>query len=228
MRFEDVFFQAEDGTRLHGWYCPCEDPRACVLFAHGNAGNLSFWAGRMRELQKDFGVTVLIFDYRGYGQSQGRPTVAGVLQDARAAAKALSKKAGVSESDLVVMGQSLGGAVAVQLAAEIKPRGLILESTFSSFRDVADHHAKWLSWMVPRSKLNSAERIGDYRGPILQCHGDADRVVPYESGQKLFDAAGEPKAFVTMPGGGHNTPLTREYRWQLDDFFAKLARQTAS
>lgn len=225
LQFEDVFFQADDGTRLHGWYCACENPRAHVLFAHGNAGNVSFWSDRMRELQQDYNVSVLIFDYRGYGKSEGRATVEGVLQDARAAAKLLAKKAGIEESELVVMGQSLGGAVAVHLAAEIAPQGLILESTFSSFRDVADHHAKWASWLVPKKKLNSVDQIEKYRGPLLQCHGDRDEVVPFALGQKLFQAANGPKTFIEMKGGFHNTPLTRSYRWKLDDFFQKLASQ---
>ena len=225
LRFEDVVFEADDGVKLHAWYCPCENPRAHVLFAHGNAGNVSFWAERMRELQQDYRVSVMIFEYRGYGKSEGKPTVAGVLKDARAAAKVLVKKAGIEESDLVVMGQSLGGAVAVHLAAEIQPKALILESTFSSFRDVADFHAKWASWLVPKSKLNSLEQIARYQGPLLQFHGDADEVVPFEFGEKLHLAANEPKTFFRMPGGGHNTPLPRDYRWKLDDFFDELAKQ---
>ncbi|MCA9071838.1 MAG: alpha/beta hydrolase [Planctomycetaceae bacterium] len=228
LQFEDVYFRADDGTRLHGWYCACENPRAHVLFAHGNAGNVSFWSDRMRELQQDHQVSVLIFDYRGYGKSEGRPTVVGVLQDARAAARLLAKKAGIEESELVVMGQSLGGAVAVHLAAEIAPQGLILESTFSSFRDVADHHAKWASWLVPKQKLNSVEQIGKYQGPLLQCHGDRDQVVPFALGQRLFDAANKPKIFVEMKGRDHNTPLPRSYRWKLDDFFQEIvAKQSA-
>jgi fermentation-respiration switch protein FrsA (DUF1100 family) len=228
LRFEDVSIQAADGTELHGWYCPCDNPRAYVLFCHGNSGNVAIWSGRMAELQKDYRVSVFIFDYRGYGKSQGRPTVPGVLMDARAAAKALAKKAGVNETDIVVMGQSLGGAVAAHLAAEIHPRGLILESTFATFREVADHHAKWASWMVPRDRLNSAGQIGKYKGPVLQCHGDKDSVVPFASGQKLFEAANEPKMFITMPGGDHLSPLSRQYRWQLDDFFEQLPRKTGS
>ena len=227
LEFEDVSFRSADGTALHGWYCPCENPRAHILFAHGNAGNLSFWSQRMRELQQDHCVCVFIFDYRGYGKSAGKPTVPGVLQDARAAARVFAKMAGIKESEIVVMGQSLGGAVAVHLAAEIQPRGLILESTFSSFRDVADHHAKWASWLVPKEKLNSIGQIGEYRGPLLQCHGNADRVVPFALGQKLFHSANEPKTFVTLKGGDHNSPLPRTYRWQLDDFFQELCQNSS-
>lgn len=223
--FEDVFFEAEDGVRLHAWYCPCEKPRAHVLFAHGNGGNVSFWGKRMRELQRDYRVSVMIFEYRGYGKSEGKATVPGVLMDARAAAKALANKAGIEETDIVVMGQSLGGAVAVHLAAEIQPKGLIVESSFCSFREVADFHAKWASWMVPKGKLNSLNQIGKYEGPLLQFHGDADDVVPFDLGEKLFLAANEPKTFIREAGGGHETPLPKEYRWKLDDFFDELAKR---
>jgi fermentation-respiration switch protein FrsA (DUF1100 family) len=223
MRFEDAYFQSSDGTLLHGWYFPCETPRAYVLFAHGNAGNLSFWSQRMRVLQEAYGVCVFIFDYRGYGKSTGKPTVPGVLRDARAAARFLADKAGIKESDIVVMGESLGGAVAVHLAAEIQPRGLILESTFSSFRDVADHHAKWASWLVPRDKLDSARQIGKYRGPLLQCHGDCDSVIPFAFGEKLFQAANCPKTFVTLEGGDHNSLLPMSYHFELDDFLQELS-----
>jgi fermentation-respiration switch protein FrsA (DUF1100 family) len=223
LNFEDVWFRAEDGTRLHGWYCPCDKPRAIVLFAHGNAGNLSHRASRMQYLQKDLRVTVFIFDYRGYGRSEGVPTVEGILQDARAARAWLAHRAAVQQSQIVLMGRSLGGAVVVQLAAESPARGLVLESTFSSFKDVAAHHYPRLAWLAPANKLDSAAQIGRHKGPLLQSHGDKDGTVPHALGLKLFHAANDPKWFVTIRGGDHNDPQSAEYYKQLDRFLDALS-----
>ncbi len=222
LRYEDVWFNAADGTRLHGWYCPAAKPRAVVLFAHGTAGNLSHRAALLRTLCNDLRLTVLIFDYRGYGRSEGTASIEGVLQDARAAHAALVRRASVPETQVVLMGRSLGGAVVVQLAAETPPRGLILQSTFSSLKDVAAHHYPALAWLVPADKLNSVKRIAGYKGPLLQSHGDADRTIPFALGRKLFEAAREPKRFVTIPGGDHNDPQTPEYYRQLNDFLDAL------
>jgi len=223
LEFEDVWFNAADGTRLHGWYCPCESPRAYVLFAHGNAGNLATQASLLDYLHDSMHVAVLAFDYRGYGRSEGRPSVEGALDDARAARTTLAKKAGIKESDVVLMGRSLGGAVVVRLAGELAPRGLVLESTFSSLKDVAAHHYPSLARLVPEDKLDSAAWIARYKGPLLQSHGTADRTVPFELGKKLFEAAQEPKTFITITGGGHNSLQSEEYYKALDRFLAELS-----
>jgi fermentation-respiration switch protein FrsA (DUF1100 family) len=223
LKFEDVWFEAKDGRRLHGWYCPCEKPRAVVLFAHGNAGNLSHRSSSMRYFQKELRVSSLFFDYRGYGRSEGVPTVEGALQDGRAARTALARRAEVKEAKVVLMGRSLGGAVVVQLAAEAAPRGLILECTFSSLRDVAEHHYPKLSWLVPAKRLDSVAQLARYRGPLLQSHGDADKLVPYALGRKLFEAAkGGQARFVRIPGGDHNDPRSAEYLKALDRFVSEL------
>lgn len=217
-----MFFTTPDGTNLHGWYCAVEEPRAVVLFAHGNAGHLAHRAWLMRFLTEQMRVSVMIFDYRGYGRSDGIPTVAGVLEDARAARTHLAEKSGVEESDIVLMGRSLGGAVMVQLAADAPPRGLILESTFSSLRDVAEVLAPSLAWIVPQAKLDSAARIGSYGGPLLQSHGDADQTIPFASGRKLFDAATGAKEFVIIPGGDHNDGQGVPYYERLSAFLDGL------
>ena len=141
--FEDAWFNAADGTELHGWFVPCENPRAVALFLHGNAGNMTHRDDMLRELHR-LGVAVLAFDYRGYGRSEGSPTEAGILADGRAARKWLAERAGIPESEIVLMGESLGGAVAVQLAAEAPARGLVLENVFCSLPDVAAFHYPWL------------------------------------------------------------------------------------
>jgi uncharacterized protein len=221
LEFEDVYFQAEDGTKLHGWWCPCKDARAIVLHVHGNAGHLAHRAGMMRDYQRQLQVSTFIFDYRGYGRSEGSPTIAGVLQDARAARAWLAKKAGTAESKIVLTGQSLGAAIAVELAADGGARGLVLENAFSSLKDVAAYHYGPLSWMAS-GKLNSVASIPKYKGPLLISHGDADTIVPYALGRKLFDAANEPKEWVGIPGGDHNDPPSETYWKRLDAFIGSL------
>jgi fermentation-respiration switch protein FrsA (DUF1100 family) len=223
LNFEDMWFTAQDHTRLHGWYCPCDEPRAILLIAHGNAGHVANRADWLRYLQSTLRVSTFMFDYRGYGRSEGVPTVEGAIQDARAARTCLANRAGVKESDLMLVGESLGGAIVVQLAAEAAPRGLILQSTFSSLRDVANVHYPFVSWLVPRTKLDSVTLIGRYHGPLLQSHGTADRIIPFASGQKLFRSANEPKSFVTIADADHNHWLTDDYLRQLDAFIARVA-----
>ncbi|MHC4405269.1 MAG: alpha/beta hydrolase [Planctomycetota bacterium] len=210
--FEDAWFQSADGTRLHGWYVEHETPRAVVLFCHGNAGNITHRAQMASVLHEVVGVSVLMFDYRGYGRSEGKPNEPGVLADARAARQWLAERAGIGEEDVVLMGRSLGGAVAVDLAALDGARALVLESTFSSMADLAAHHYPWLPvrWLL-RTRLDSASKIADYGGPLLQSHGDADTIVPFRFGRRLFEAAHEPKTFITIPSCGHNDPQTHEY-----------------
>ncbi len=223
LEFEDAWFTAADGVKLHGWYVPCDKPRAVVLFAHGNAGNLSDRAEMLRYLQGPLRTSVMIFDYRGYGRSEGQPNEAGVLLDARAARAWLAKRAGVQEKDIVLLGESIGGAVMVDLAAADGARGLVLENSFTSLADVAAHHYPFFpARALMRNRLDSLAKIGQYHGPLLIRHGDADTIIPFEQGQRLFAAANEPKRMVVLPGGDHNDPPTREYLAALDQFLARL------
>ena len=222
--FEDIEFYASDGTKLHGWYVPHDQPRAHVLFCHGNAGNLSDRAYLLGTLRDGLDVAVFIFDYRGYGRSDGRPNEEGVIQDAHAACEAFAQRAGIQPSEIVLMGRSLGGAVAVELAAVHGARGLILESTFTSLPDVAAHHYPWLPvrWLM-RTRLNALSRVADYHGPLLQSHGDADEIIPYQLGRRLYDAAVGPKQFITIANGHHNDPQSADYYTALDKFLGQLA-----
>ncbi len=224
LRFNDVYFAADDKTKLHGWYCPCENPRGVILLAHGNAGHVASRAAWLRYLQSKAKVSVFLFDYRGYGRSEGTPTVDGVLLDARAARAKLCELASTKESEIILMGESLGGAIVVQLAAEAAPRGLILQSTFSSLKDVADVHYPKLSWLVPSDKLDSLHAIAKYRGPLLQSHGDQDRTIPFASGEKLFQAANEPKTMIVLANADLNNWLSDDYLRQLNDFVNRIGQ----
>jgi alpha-beta hydrolase superfamily lysophospholipase len=223
LEFADAWTTSADGTEIHGWYCPAEKPIAVVLYCHGNGGNLAGRASTLKFLQRKMGVSVLIFDYRGYGRSKGKATVAGAFADAKAARTELAKLAKVNESDVVLFGRSLGGAIAIQLAADAPPRGLIIESSFSSLREAAREHFPKLAWLVPKNKLDSAQAIPEIQCPLLQCHGDADRVISYESGRRLYAAAKNPKHFVTLPGIGHNERPTQEYYLVMADFLDRLS-----
>jgi fermentation-respiration switch protein FrsA (DUF1100 family) len=223
LEFEDADFSAADGTPLHGWYVPHAKPRGVVLFCHGNAGNITHREEILRRLHNVTGVTVFIFDYRGYGRSMGKPTEAGVLADARAARDWLCRRENVAPDKLILMGESLGGAVAVDLAAEKGARGLILESTFTSLRDVGAHHFPWIPVrLLVRTQLDALAKIKSYRGPLLQSHGDQDTVVPYKFGRKLFEAANGPKEFVTLTGEEHNDLRGLAYYEKLGQFVTGL------
>ncbi|MFZ5829083.1 MAG: alpha/beta hydrolase [Planctomycetota bacterium] len=220
---EDAEFAAADGTRLHGWYVRHPQPRAIVLFCHGNAGNVTHRAWMLSDLHRVAQVSALVFDYRGYGKSEGQPTEAGVIADARAARAWLAEREGIPEGEIVLMGESLGGSVAVELAATDGARALVLENTFTSVPDVAAHHYPVLPvrWLM-RTRLSALSKIGRYRGPLLQVHGTADTIVPYSMGQKLFEAANEPKEFISLPGADHNDGLPNEYYVRLGEFLAAL------
>lgn len=223
LQFEDAWFAASDGTRLHGWYAPAQQPRAQLLFAHGNAGHLAHRADFVRYVQRELNVSVLIFDYRGYGRSEGSPSESGVLADVRAARDWLAERAGVRPDQIVLMGESIGGAVVVDLAAADGARGLILENTFSSLPETAAFHFPWLPvHYLLRTRLDSAAKIARYSGPLLQCHGDADTIVPFEQGTKLHAAANEPKRMVVVEGGDHNDGRNAEWLAEIDEFISAL------
>ncbi len=217
--YEDVTFDTPDGHRLHGWLAEASRPRAVVLYCHGNAGNITSRRHVLRLYRDRLNCTVLIFDYRGYGRSAGTPSEEGLLTDARAARRWLAERTGVAEGDIILVGHSLGGGVATDLAAFDGARGLILENTFTSVPDAAEHHC-WPLRVggLMQTRLDSQAKIHLYRGPLLQTHGDADWVVPFALGRQLFEAANEPKRFVHVPGGGHNDPPNREYFQALHEF----------
>jgi alpha-beta hydrolase superfamily lysophospholipase len=225
---EDVFFTAADGTKLHGWYAEHPDPRGDLLYCHGNAGNVTHRVHIIDELRTRYKLSVFVFDYRGYGRSEGAPTEEGILADARAAQRWLTERAGATPRDLILLGRSLGGAVAVDLAASGGAKALILQNTFNRLADAAASHY----WYVPvrfliRTNLDSAAKIPFYHGPLLQCHGTADEVVPCELGKELHRRANEPKTFVAISGGRHESRLPETYYDQLSGFLAAVLANTS-
>ena len=221
---EDVHFTSADGTKLHGWYVEHPQPRAVLLYCHGNGEHVAYNDGLLAMLRDDFRVSVFAFDYRGYGRSEGKPFETGILEDAEAAQAWLAERAGIRQQDIVLMGRSIGGGVAVHLAAKNGARGLILESTFSSLPDAAARQFPWLpvGWLM-KNRYDSVTKIAGYKGPLLMSHGDCDTLIPMELSRKLFDAAPGAKEFYCISGGDHNCAQPAEYYQKLDEFLEKIA-----
>jgi hypothetical protein len=205
---EDVEMSTEDGERLHGWWIPAATGSrgGHVVHFHGNAGNISHRLPEAAALS-GAGFDVLLFDYRGYGLSTGRPHEAGLYRDARAARAALVARPGIDASRLYYVGESLGGAVALALALEHPPPGLVLQSTFTSVRDMARVHYPVVPRFLVPDAYPSLRRVAQLRASLLIVHGEADDIVPFAQGEALFAAAPEPKRFHRVAGAGHNDLL---------------------
>jgi hypothetical protein len=215
--YRDVWFQAEDGLRLHGWHVPGRLPFT-LLWCHGNAGNISHRLDNIREIQRRLGLGVFIFDYRGYGRSEGYPTEAGLYRDARAAREALLRE-GVPAARILYFGRSLGAAVALDLALGAPAPAVILETPFISVQAMANRALPG-SGLLLKTRYDSLEKIIRVRSRLLILHGDADEVVPHEHGRRLFEAAPEPKEFYTIRGAHHNDT----YLIGGEDYWATWAR----
>lgn len=220
---EDVWIESEDGIKLHGWYLRAESPKAVAMYSHGNGGNITGLAAYMKILSEKLNISILAYDYRGYGRSNGSPSVKGVLIDAKAAANWLANRENLQTSDLIQIGRSLGGGVAAQTAIATGARGLILENTFTSLSDIGKAVYPWLPVkMLLRQDLNSLGAIPDYKGSLLVIHGDNDELIPYRMGMQLFEAANEPKKFINIPGGTHNDFPPPYYFIEIDQFVQGL------
>ena len=203
--YEDVHLDS-DGIELHGWYLPSSGNQT-VLWMHGNAGNIADRLDQAVEMKRALGVSSFMFDYRGYGRSQGRPTEKGLYEDARAAFEWLTDVKGCRPDDIILYGHSLGTAVSVDLALDkgAGAAGLVLESPFTNAADMARRIYFGLPvGLIMSVKLDNIGRIGDVKMPILVIHGVDDSVIPFRMGKKLFDAAPEPKTFLPVPGGDHS------------------------
>ena len=208
LKYEEVALETSDGLRLSAWYVPAERERGTVLFCHGNAGNI---AGRLESLKffHGLGLSVLIFDYRGYGYSEGAPSEQGTYLDAEAAWDYLVKRRGAEEKRIVIFGRSLGGAVAARLAKEHVPAGLVLESTFTSMQDlIQDMVPALLGRLLCPYQYDTKTIVAELRCPKLIIHSPDDEVVTFSHGKDLFRAAAEPKRFVRIRGA-HNDGFLR-------------------
>lgn len=241
LTYDDVTLTASDGVRLHGWFIPHANAKSgnieindvslnnskpnsgtqkTLLFFHGNAGNISHRRSSI-EIFHRLGLNVFIIGYRGYGNSEGQPDEQGLYKDARAAWDYLIQQRDINANNIIVFGRSLGGAVAAQLAAEVQPGALILESTFSSARDMANAIFPVLSRLIfLRYDFNTVAGISQVTSPVLILHSPDDEIVPISLGKNIYQAANQPKSFSLMRGG-HNDGLLMsqpEYEQVLKEF----------
>jgi fermentation-respiration switch protein FrsA (DUF1100 family) len=222
--YENLRLTTEDGVQLHAWYVPAVTPRGTLLFSHGNAGNIAHRLDSIR-LFHSLDLNVLIYDYRGFGESEGKPSEQGTYRDVRAAWNYLRENRGMDARQIVLFGRSLGAAITVDLASQVPAAGVILESAFTSVPDMAAHLYSWLPVrFLVRYRYDSAAKIGRISAPVLVIHSREDEIIPYSQGEQLFTRANEPKRFLQLHGG-HNDGfhLSQEiYKETLGQFLEEI------
>ncbi len=226
MEYDDVTLVTDDGVRVHGWFVAGESDQV-VLFFHGNAGNISHRLDSVRQFL-DLGLSVFIIDYRGYGESEGKPSEAGINRDADAAWRYLTETRQIPPEHIVIFGRSLGASVAARVAALRNPRGLIVESSFTSVPDIAQELYPWLParWL---SRLRHATRdhVRDVRCPVLVVHSRDDEIIPYHHGETIYATAREPRTLLTLRGSHNDAFLrdSRNYSSGLEQFLSSLNQE---
>ncbi|GMQ91069.1 MAG: alpha/beta hydrolase [Gammaproteobacteria bacterium] len=222
--YENVSLMSSDRVRLSAWYIPRAGSHKVILFAHGNAGNISHRLDSIR-IFYELGFNVLIFDYRGYGKSEGQPSEAGIYRDIDAAWRYLTQTRKFKARQIVLFGRSLGGAVAVDLATRQTPAALIVESSFSSVRDMADQLFIWFpSRLLLRYHYRTIDKMAQINSPLLVLHSPDDDIIPFRQGVALYNAAKQPKVFARL-AGGHNEGFLlnrRAYKQQLKTFLGGI------
>jgi uncharacterized protein len=228
LSFDDVYFKTEDGVTLNGWFVAYPGASTTVLWFHGNGGNIGHRVEHLKLLHDRLKVHIFIFDYRGYGKSEGKPSELGTYQDGAAALAHLRSRKEVESKKIVFFGQSLGAAVATEIAVKESCLALVLEAPFASIRDMA----RVVFPLLPigpllRTRYDNLEKLKKVQTPILVLHGDRDEIVPFEQGKKVIAAASEPKEFYAIQGARHNDTYIvggEEYFQALKTFIEKAPR----
>jgi hypothetical protein len=227
---QDVWFKAEDGVKLHGWYVPSDEAVATLLFFHGNAGNITHRLENIFFLHH-LKLNVFIFDYRGFGRSEGAPDEDGIQLDSQAAYDTVLTQPGVSLPSLFIFGRSLGGAFAAYTTSRNPAAGLILESTFTNAVDMADKMVPFIPGWFISSELNTLGHVANLKMPKLFIHGPMDTLIPYTMGRELYKGAAQPKEFYSIVGGGHNNTWSvggKEYFDTIQEFITRTVAGQAT
>ena len=210
LQAEDLWMTTEDDVRIHGWYFPNESAELVVILSHGNAGNIS---GRITiaETLLNSGAAVLMYDYRGYGQSEGKPTEAGLYKDIEAVVHHLKTDKGYDENEMVMYGRSLGAAVAAYAATQFNIRGLVLDSAFKNLRAMIRDVYPFVPTVLARYRFPTDEYIMQLEGlPIMIMHSPGDEIVRFSHGRALYEMIDQPKAFVELRGGHNDNFFTSQ------------------
>jgi len=222
LSYEDVYLESSNQNKIHGWYLPAKNSNQALLFFHGNGGNISHRGDSLKIFNR-LGLNVLIIDYQGYGKSEGSPGEQEIYDDALVAWKYLLAEKNFKPGDIIIFGRSLGGAVAAKLAADVNPRALILESTFSSVKDMAKLLLPVMSRLVfSRYEFNAAQQVTENKAPLLVLHSRDDDIIPFELGEKVYQAGNKPKIFIEMVGD-HNSGFIQSqpaYEQALENFLS--------
>lgn len=214
---DEVWFETEDGIELHGWFIPVEEAEYAVLFSHGNAGNLQRRSALVRMLS-EAGASVFIYDYRGYGHSEGSPSEGGLYKDLEAAIQYLLMY-GYKEGQIVLYGRSLGGSVAAYGATQIQAAGLILDSAFTDLETMVRDVYPFVPPSLAKYDFPTIQYLDQMNSmPVLIFHSPEDNLVQFHHGEKLYDKSPSPKTFVELRGGHNNN-----YRIS-EDLFAESLR----
>ncbi len=205
--WEDIFYKTKDHHTINGWFFKNPRAHATIIFAHGNAGNMSDRLFKIKFFY-NLGLNVFIFDYRGYGKSEGRPTEAGIYLDGQGAYDYLQSRGDVDMTKIILYGASIGGVVAIDLATHRPAALLVVESSISNAKDMAKVFYPFVPSFVLSLKFDSLEKVRTLKLPKLFIHSPDDEVVPYWVGQKLFEAAAQPKEFLKIHGGHNDGSIT--------------------
>lgn len=210
--YEALTLTTADGEQLDAWFVPARG-QAVVLILHGNAGNISHRMDSIAMFHR-LGYGVLIFDYRGYGRSSGKPSEQGLYQDAQTAWDHLTRQRGIAPAHIVLFGESLGGAVAAWLAARERPGALVLSSVFTSAPELGADLYPWLptKWLV-RMRYDTRSTLAQVTCPVLIAHSPDDEIIPFHHGQRLFNAAAAPKVFLPLTGGHNDSFIFMHQKW---------------
>jgi fermentation-respiration switch protein FrsA (DUF1100 family) len=222
LSFENILFNTQDDIRLHGWFIPHQEARATLVWFHGNAGNISDRLLNIKLLHDRIKINIFIFDYRGYGQSEGTASEKGTYLDGAAAIKYLLGRDDAAARQLILFGRSLGAAVAAEMAIRFTSLGLILESPFVSIREMAQalFPSLPIAWLL-RTRYDTLEKVRRVKAPIMVLHGDHDATVPFAQGKRVFEVAPQPKRFYRIVGASHNDTFVvggEEYYGALREF----------
>ncbi len=228
---QEISFESADGTRLVGWYGQSSRPaRETILYFHGNAENIATQKNELVNFCQSLGMNLFMVDYRGFGKSDGAPTENGLLMDGLAAMQKLNEISKTNPEDVVVLGRSLGGAIAAHVATELGAKALVLHSTFASLDDlIADKFwylpVKCLLW----NRLRTIDRIGKYHGPVLIAHGADDRLIPIDNGERLFESCrSNVKSFVRQHRVGHHDCANRQFYVELNRFLLSIEQPSTA